>query len=177
VYRKLTVILLFIGLAALILLLFFLWCPPDVCRALNIQTYTISSLDEYREFLADESAFKTHHSVRAVRVDCSALRDDVVAALEKGRLILGVSESNGAPGNSLQAGQVKAWHQGRLLHVGNGTFENREESEAWAVKIREMLSERQERELAFLPRLFGGLIIHVHNKEAPVVLFSRNPCI
>jgi hypothetical protein len=177
VNRKLLTMLALAGLAALLVVLFLVWCPPDACRALNIQTHTISELDEYREFLADEAAFHALHRARAVRLDCSALRDDVVTTLENGRLTLGISEPNGAQGNSAQVGPVKAWHQGRLLHLGNGTFENREESEAWAVSVRESVAERQGHELAFLPRLFGGLILHVHNKETPIVLFSRNPCI
>lgn len=177
VNRKLLTMLVLVGLAALVVVLFLVWCPPDACRALNIQTHTISELNEYRQFLPDEAAFEALHRVRAVRVDCSALRDDVVTTLENGRLTLGISEPNGARGNSAQVGPVKAWHQGRLLHLGNGTFENREESEAWAVRVRERVAEQQGQELAFLPRLFGGVILHVHNKETPIVLFSRNPCI
>lgn len=165
------------GLTVLAVVLLFVWCPPDACRALNIQTYTISSLDEYREFLGDESAFHALHQVRAVRVDCSALRDDVVTALETGRLTLGGSEPNGTRGKSAQAGPVKVWRQGRLLHLVNGTSANREESKAWATNIRKRVAERQGRDLAFLPRLFGGVILHVHTKVLPIVLFSDHPCV
>ena len=177
VNRKPVIMLVLAGLATLVVLLFLVWCPPDVCRALNIQTHTISGLNEYREYLADEAAFQALHRVRAVRVDCSALRDDVVTTLESGRLPLGTIERNGAQGSSAQAGPFKAWHQGRLLHLANETSENHQESEAWTVSVRERVAEQQGQELAFLPRLFGGVILHVPNKETPIVLFSRNPCI
>lgn len=29
---------------------------PEACRALHIQTYTIASLDDYRQFMLDEAA-------------------------------------------------------------------------------------------------------------------------
>lgn len=165
------------GLAALIVAIFLAWCPPDACRVLNIQTYTISKLDKYREFLTDEAAFKALHHVRAVRLYCSALREDVVASLETGRLTLGIREPNGAKDSNVHAGSVKAWQQGRLLHLTNGTSENHPGADAWAVSIRDRIATQQDGELAFLSRLFGGVILHIHKQELPIVLFSRNPCI
>lgn len=165
------------GLALLVVVLFLAWCPPDVCRVLNIHTYTISRLDEYRQFLADEAAFHALHRVRAARGDCSALRDDVVTALKTGQLALGTSRPNGGEGKSGQVGPVHAWHQGRLLHLTNATSGNHQESEAWVVTVRESVTEQQRHELSFLPRLFGGVILHVQNKQIPIVLFSDQPCV
>jgi hypothetical protein len=67
-------------------------CPWPVCRYLNLNTYTITALDEYREFVSNEAAFKAFHRVAAVRLECSALRDDVVTALQSGRLTLELSK-------------------------------------------------------------------------------------
>lgn len=177
VNRKLLTRFVLAGLAALSVVLFLVWCPPDLCRVLNIQTHTISRLEEYRQFLADEAAFKALHHVRAVRFDCPALREDVVEALETGRLTLGASESNGTRSSNVPAGPVKAWQQGRLLHLMNGTSEDQQGPDAWAVRVRNIVAEQQRQELSFLPRLFGGVILHVHHKELPITLFSRNPCI
>jgi len=164
------------GLAALSVVLFLVWCPPDLCRVLNIQTHTISKLDDYRDFLADEAAFKALYHARAVRFDCPALREDVVEALETGRLILGAGESNGTGGGKDPAGPIKAWQQGRLLHLMNGTSEDQQGPDAWAVSVRTIVAEQQRQELSFLSQLFGGVILHVHHKEFPITLFSRNPC-
>ena len=91
VNRQSMIMLVLAGLALLVVVLFLAWCPPDVCRVLNIHTYTISRLDEYQHFLADEASFHALHRARAARVDCSALRDDVVTALKTGQLALGAS--------------------------------------------------------------------------------------
>lgn len=164
------------GLAALLLMLVLVWCPPDLCRVLNIQTHTISKLDDYRGFLADEAAFKALHRARAVRFDCPALRQDVVEALETGRLTVGIGEMNGGTGGNAPTGPVKAWQQGRLLHLMNGTSEHPQGPDAWAAQVRAAITDRQGRDLSFLPRLFGGVILHVHHKELAITLFSRNPC-
>lgn len=177
VNRQSMIMLVLAGLALLVVVLFLAWCPPDVCRVLNIHTYTISRLDEYQHFLADEAAFHALHRARAARVDCSALRDDVVTALKTGQLALGASRPNGGDGKSGQVGPVHAWHQGRLLHLENAALVNRRESEAWAVTVRESVTGQQRRELSFFPRLFGGVILHVQNKQIPIVLFSDQPCV
>jgi len=162
------------ALVALLVTIFLAWCPPDACRVLNIQTYTISKLEEYQQFLIDEPAFLTRHHVRAVRVDCPTLRDAVVAALTSGRLTLGLgspNQENRAPLNS-----IEAWHQGRLLHLSNRAAGSDREQEAWAVNSRTIIAQHAEQEL-FLSRLFGGLVLHVAHKQIPIVLFSDQPCI
>lgn len=173
--RRHSTMLLVAGLAALIVVIFLAWCPPDICRALHIHTYTISRLDEYRQFLLDEAAFTSSHHARAVRLQCPTLRDDVVAALKTERLTLGISNPDGVKAESARRGPVQAWHQGRLLHVSKGTSEN-QELDAWTMRVRESLTDRTEKDLSFLPRLFGGVILHVRNRQIPIVLFSDQPC-
>ena len=175
-YRRHLTMLLVAGVAALIVVIFLAWCPPDACRALHIHTYTISSLDEYRQFLLDEAAFTSSHHARAVRLHCPNLRDNVVAALKTDRLTLGISHPNGVKSESARQSPVQAWHQGRLLHVSKGTSENHQELDAWTMRVRASLVDRTEKDLSFLPRLFGGVILHVHNKQIPIVLFSDHPC-
>lgn len=175
--RQHTTMLFIVWPAALVVVVFLAWCPPDACRVLHIHTYTISKLDEYRQFLADEAAFHQLHRVRAVRLDCSGLRDDVVTGLQTGRLILGINKSNGAEGKGPLLGPIQPSHQGRLLHLVNRTSENHQELDVWAASVRENIAEQQHHELSFLPRLFGGVIIHVHNKQIPIVLFSDHPCV
>ena len=162
------------GLAALVVVISLAWCPPDACRVLHIQTYTISNLDEYRQFLVDETAFIALHHVRAVRVNCSDLRDAVVTALKTERLKLGTSKPNGFTSESAPRGSVQAWQQGRLLHLS--TPENHQEFDSWAMRVRASLTDRTQHDLSFLPRLFGGVILHVQNREIPIVLFSDQPC-
>jgi hypothetical protein len=171
-----TTMLILAGVAALAVVIFLSWCPPDACRALHIQTYTISSLDEYRQFLLDEAAFTSSHHARAVRPDCEDLRDDVVTALKTERVTLGGSNPNGLKPESGRRGPVQAWHQGRLLHVSKGTSENPQELDAWTMRVRERLTDRTNKDLSFLPRLFGGVVLHVHHKQIPIVLFSDHPC-
>jgi hypothetical protein len=91
--RRYIAVVLIAGLAALIVVISLARCPPDVCRALHIQTYTIASLDEYRQFLVDEAAFTALHHVRAVRVNCSDLRDAVVTALKNGAIKVGAQQA------------------------------------------------------------------------------------
>lgn len=87
--RQHILLLLIAGLAAMAVVMSLVWCPPAACRVLHIQTYTISSLDEYRQFLRDEAAFTALHHVRAVRMNCSDLREAVVTALNTNRLMSG----------------------------------------------------------------------------------------
>lgn len=162
------------ALVALLVTIFLVWCPPDACRVLNIQTYTISKLDEYQQFLIDEPAFLLRHHVRAVRVDCPTLRDAVVGALTTGRLTLGVGSPNQE--NRAALNSIEAWHQGRLLHLSNRAAGSDQEQEAWAVNSRAIIAKHAEQEL-FLSRLFGGLVLHAAHKQIPIVLFSDQPCI
>jgi hypothetical protein len=170
-------ILLAAGLAVLLMVIFIVHCPPDACRALHIQTYTISSLDDYRQFLQDEAAFTSLHNVRAVRLHCASLRDEIVAALKTDRLTLGTSHQSGAEDEKARRDTIQAWHQGRLLHLSKGTSENHQELDAWIMRVRESLTDRTKKDLSFLPRLFGGVILHVQNRQIPIVLFSDQPCI
>ena len=175
--RRHLTILFIAGIAALSVMLFLVWCPPDACRTLHIQTYTISSLEEYRQFLLDEAAFTSSHHARAVRLHCADLRDDVVNAFKTERLMLGISKPTGMKSDHAQLGPVQAWHQGRLLHLLNKTSENHQTLDAWSMKVRENVAEQQHHDLSFLPRLFGGVILHVHNRQIPIVLFSDQPCL
>lgn len=175
--RRHVVMFSLIGLVMLVILIFLAWCPPDACRVLHIQTYTISKLDEYSHFLADQIAFNALHHARAVRLNCSALRDDVVASLEAGRLTVGITKQNRAIESGNQHRPIQAWHQGRLLHLLHRTSENHQLLDAWAMRVRAAVAEQQQGELSFLPRLFGGVIIHVHNQQIPIVLFSDQPCV
>lgn len=154
------------GGAVLAATLFLLWCPPAACRALSIRTTTVTSLDEYRQFLADQKAFYSSHRSRAVRIDCANLRDEVVAALKSGRLTEGAGQ-----------GQLEAWHQGRLLHLADKSSRTDRERQDWAASVRRFLTAQQDQELAFLSRLFGGVVLHLSQKQLPIVLFSDDPCV
>jgi hypothetical protein len=166
-------LMLVVGLAALIIVIAVAWCPPAVCRILHIQTYRVSGLDEYRQFLADEAAFTRLHHVRAVRVDCSDMRDAVVTALNRNQLKLKTSKSDGITSETVH-GPSHAWQQGRLLHLSPA--ESQQELDSWAKSVRESLTDATHNDLSFLSRLFGGVILHFHNKEIPIVLFSDKPC-
>ena len=167
-------LLLIAGLAAIAAVMSLDWCPTAACRILNIQTYTISSLDDYRQFLLDEAAFTALHHVRAVRMNCSDLREAVVTALNTDRLMLGASKPNGFTFESAPSGPIQAWQQGRLLHLS--TSAHHQEFDSWAMRVRESLTDRTPNDLSFLPRLFGGVILHAQKKAIPIVLFSDQPC-
>ncbi|MBA2487360.1 MAG: hypothetical protein H0V35_14960 [Nitrospira sp.] len=175
--RQHVAMLLLPGLTLVAVMFFLARCPPEACRALHIQTYTVSRLDEYQEFLADEAAFQALHRVRAVRLNCSALRDDVVTALNGGRLALGITRPMVTKGEKDQHGPVQAWHQGRLLHVTNALSEQPQEMNAWMASVREKVAGHSHTESAFLSRLFGGVILHGHHAQTPIVLFSDDPCV
>ena len=81
-------LLMLAGVAALAVTLLIIWCPPAACRLLNIHTYALSALDDYRQLVADEEAFYSSRRARAVRIDCAALRDEVVTAVTTGSLVL-----------------------------------------------------------------------------------------
>lgn len=152
------------------------WCPSFACQYLNLNSYTITTLDEYRGFVSNQAAFKALHGRAKVKFECSALRDDVVTALQSGRLMLGVTESGIEQQDRIQPGLFRAWREGRVLHLVNNMVETQEDLEAWAAKVQETVINQKESELSFLPRLFGGLIIHLHKKQKPMVLFSDEPC-
>lgn len=171
------IVLALAGLAVLSILMFLAWCPPDTCRALHIQTYTVSGLDDYRQLLADEAAFLAQHHVRAVRLDCPALRENVVTALTTGHLTLGISTQHGVEERNVQTGPIQAWYEGRLLHLTYTASDDQRQAEDWVVSIQTGVARQERRDLSFLPRLFGGLILHVQNKETPIVFFSDQPCI
>ena len=170
--RHITLVLI-VGLTALIIVIAVAWCPPAACRILHIQTYTVSSLYEYRQFLADEAAFTRLHHVRAVRVNCSDMREAVVTALNSNQLKLGISKAKDVTSETAH-GPIHAWQQGRLLHLS--IPENQQEMDSWARSVRESLTDRTHSDLSFLSRLFGGVILHIHNREIPIVLFSDKPC-
>lgn len=165
------------GFAALAVTLFLVWCPPAACRALNIHTYAVSSLSDYRQWMENEEAFYSLHRSRAVRIDCATLRDEVVAALETGHLILGAGRPNDLQRSGTGQDTVEAWHQGRLLHLTNRTLATDDEQQAWAAKVRATVALQQGKDLAFLSRLFGGVVLHVSRKQIPIVLFSDQPCV
>ena len=163
--------LLLIGLAVLVAR-----CPWPACRYLSLSTYTISIVDEYRQFLTNATEFKAFHHVAAVKLDCPALRDDVVGGLLSGRLRLRPSQPSRAQGEIAEPDIFRAWLEGRILHIGNNGFENRRKLEIWAENVQQMITSQDEAELFFLSRLFGGVIIHINNKQKPMVLFSDEPC-
>ncbi len=170
--RHLTLVLI-AGLSALLIVIALGWCPPAACRLLHIHTYTVSSLEEYRQFLADEAAFTRLHHVRAVRVNCSDMREAVVTALNTNQLKLGISKANGITSETTH-GPIHARQQGRLLHLSPA--ENQQELASWARSVRESLTDRTDNDLSFLSRLFGGVILHIHHSEIPIVFFSDRPC-
>jgi hypothetical protein len=151
-------------------------CTWPVCGHLSLNTHTISALDEYREFVSNEAAFKALHRVAAVRLECSALRDDVVTALQNGRLTVELGKPILPQEPATQPGYVRAWSQGRILHLANTLLENEQDWETWAAGIQDIVVNEKYDKRSFLPRLFGGLIIHVQNKQVPMVLFSNEPC-
>lgn len=165
------------GLAALVVALLLVWCPPIICRTLNIHTYTLSSLSDFRQFAADEEAFYSAHHTRAVRIDCATLRDEVVAALVTGRLRFAAGATDNPQRSEGGPGAIEAWHQGRLLHLRNNAVVTNDEQQAWATTVRAAIAAQQGQDLAFLPRLFGGVVLHVSHKQIPIVLFSDRPCL
>lgn len=165
------------GVAALAVTLFLVWCPPPICRILNIHTYPLSDLNDFRQYVADEEAFYSLHRIRAVRIDCATLRDEVVTALRTGRLILGASKSDDAQRSESEQRTIEAWHQGRLLHLKNRALATDDEQQVWAATIRAAVAVQQRQDLTFLPRLFGGLVLHVSQRQLPIVLFSDHPCV
>jgi hypothetical protein len=96
--------------------------------------------------------------------------------LQSGRLMLRPSKPGHAKGEMAEPDMVRAWIEGRILHLGNNGFENQQKLETWAANVQQMIASQEEDSLSFLPRLFGGLIIHIHNKQKPMVLFSDEPC-
>ena len=151
-------------------------CPWPACHYLNLNTYTITTLHEYRRFVSNEAAFKALHRVAAVRLECSALRDDVVTDLQNGRLTVELSKPTVPREHTAQPEHMHAWRQGRILHLMNTLLEREQEWETWAAGIQEIVVNEKYDKRSFIPRLFGGLIIHVHNKQMPMVLFSNEPC-
>ena len=143
---------------------------------MHIQTYTIASLDDYRQFLLDEAAFTSSHHARTVRLHCDDLRDEVVAALKTERLRLGISQPTSSRSDQVLSAPVDAWHQGRLLHISMPAPRNRQEVDEWGSKVRESIARRTDKELSFLPHLFGGVVLHVQKRQIPIVLFSDRPC-
>ena len=165
-------VLTLMGLLAISLVLFLGPCPWPVCRYWNLNTYTITTLDEYRRFLSNEAEFAALYRLRPVTVDCSAVRDNVVAMLQGGRIMLGPrNEPNVVQRDLVQPGLLRAWRQDRILHFANTRLQRQQELETWAVKIQGMVASENQGELAVLPRLFGGVIIHIHGKQNPMVLF------
>jgi hypothetical protein len=151
-------------------------CPWPACGHLNLNAHTITALDEYREFVSNEAAFKAFHRVAGVRLECSALRDDVVTDLQNGRLTLELGKPTVPREHTAQPDHLHAWRQGRILHLMNTLLESEQEWETWAAGIQEIVVSEKYDKRSFIPRLFGGLIIHVHNKQKPMVLFSDEPC-
>jgi hypothetical protein len=163
-------------LLTIVVAVFLARCTWPVCRHLNLNIHTITALDEYREFVSNEAAFKALHRVAAVRLECSALRDDVVTALQNGRLTLELGKSILPQEHTTQPEHLHSWSQGRILHLMNTVLEREQEWETWAAWIQEIVVSEKYDKRSFIPRLFGGLIIHVHNKQMPMVLFSNEPC-
>jgi len=161
------------GLAVLVVTLLLVWCPPAICRALHLHTVALSDLSDFRHYVADETGFYSSHQIRAVRIDCAALRDEVVTALQTGRLTLG---TDSLPRHDGGQGSIEAWHQGRLLHLNTTTLMTSDQQQAWAATVRAAVALQAGQDLAFLSRLFGGVILHVSHKQFPIVLFSDRPC-
>jgi hypothetical protein len=145
-------------------------------RSLESQYYTITALDEYCEFVSNETAFKAYHRAAAVRLECSTLRDDVVTALQNGRLTLELGKSILPHEHTVQPKHLHSWRQGRILHLMSTMLEREQEWEIWAAGFQKIVVSEKYDKRSFIPRLFGGLIIHVHNKQKPMVLFSDEPC-
>ena len=164
------------GLVALAVSLLLVWCPPALCRALNLHTFPLSDLSDFRQYVEDEPAFLSAHRTRAVRIDCAALRDEIVNALQTGRLTLETGRFDNPQRNDSGQGTIEAWHQGRLLHLQNRALATNDEQRAWAETVRAAVALHPRQELAFLSRLFGGVVLHVSHKEIPIVLFSDRPC-
>ena len=125
-----------------------IWCPPALCRVLNIHTTTLSDLTDFRQYVADEEVFYSHHT-RTVRIDCAALRDEVVTVLKTGHLVL-ESSTPGDVQRERRTGTIEAWHQGRLLHLTNTALASRDEQQAWATSVRAVVTLQQQQDLAFL---------------------------
>ena len=164
------------GLAVLAVTLLLVWCPPAICRALNLHTFALSDLRDFRHYVADEAGFYSSHQIRAVRIDCAALRDEVVTALQTGRLALGTGRTDSRPRNDDGQRTIEDWHQGRLLHLNKTTLMTNDQQQAWAATVRAAVALQAGQDLAFLSRLFGGVILHVSHKQFPIVLFSDRPC-
>jgi hypothetical protein len=144
-------------------------CSPEACRALHIQTYTIASLDDYREFLFDEAAFTSSRNARTVQLHS--------AALKTGRLDVGIRQPTSSRSEQVLGEPIDAWHQGRLLHLSMPVPRHRQEVDDLALKVRESIAHRIEEDLSFLRHLFGGVVLHMQKRQIPIVLFSDRPCV
>lgn len=134
----------------LVVAVFLARCPWPACHYLNLNTYTITTLYEYQRFLSNEASFKALHRVAAVRLECSALRDDVVTALQSGRLTLGLSKPAMAQEDMAKPGLFRAWHQGLVLHLVNTMSDDEREQETWAAGVQAMVVSQKQDELSFL---------------------------
>ena len=164
------------GLAALAVTLLLIWCPPALCRVLNIHTFPLSNLNDFRQYVANEEAFYSLHHTRTVRIDCAALRDEVVTVLKTGHLMLESSTPVDVQ-RERRTGTIEAWHQGRLLHLTNTALASSDEQQAWATSVRAAVTLQQQLDLAPLSRLFGAVVLHVSHRQIPIVLFSDRPCL
>ena len=164
------------GLAALGVTLLLIWCPPALCRVLNIHTFPLSNLNDFRQYVANEEAFYSLHHTRTVRIDCAALRDEVVTVLKTGHLMLESSTPVDVQ-RERRTGTIEAWHQGRLLHLTNTALASSDEQQAWATSVRAAVTLQQQLDLAPLSRLFGAVVLHVSHRQIPIVLFSDRPCL
>ena len=157
--------------------LFLVRCPWSVCRYLGLHVYTITTLHEYREFLSDEVAFAESHRAVTVRLSCSQIRDDVVRGLNDGRLALSPAKEASGATTAEEGRQLRAWRQGMVLHVARKSSATLHDHEQWATRVNQALAQIEHEEVAVLPRLFGGVIVHSEKTQQPTVLFAKERCI
>lgn len=79
-----------------------------------------------------------------------------MTALQSGQLMLELSKPTVPQENTVQPDLLRAWRQGRVLHLVNKMLESEQELETWAAGVQEMVVSQKQDGLSFLPRLFGG---------------------
>jgi hypothetical protein len=152
-------------------------CPWSACRYLNLNTYTITTVQENRDFLSNEPDFKQLYRVAGADFDCSAIRRDLVRAIQDGRVLFVDLEATQNQHGAAGPGQLRAWQEGMDLHVAVDPPSTSQPKENCVRTLQEIFAHPEQNGLSFLPRLFGGAIIHIDKKEKPTVFSSHDRCI
>jgi hypothetical protein len=158
---------------AAVLATWFMDCTHSLCRLLNLYTYEVSSLDEFREHLAGADLHARHQAHR-LRFDEKALRRQVAAAMHK--QLGDIYARNMAPEKAtrlIHSGLARV--EGRALHLTDEVRYGKETLGAWAVSIKAFMADEQRDATqqvyqAELKALFDEIVIHTGETMERVTL-------